>query len=154
METLTRNAGVDSLSDQDYMDILEELLQTHTLRELVVVLKSQYSFGHWASMRKRERAILRPAKNELRVAMRLPPLPPTIAEAMAIVDENAEVYRTGQETPNRVHLYNLAESAAHEHGQAVAPDTWNFKHKNERVFNMSRGVLAWKIKNREEYVVA
>ncbi len=60
METLTKNAAVDSLSDQDYMDILEELLQTHTLRELVVVLQSQYSFGHWAGMRKGERAILRP----------------------------------------------------------------------------------------------
>ncbi len=154
METLTKNAGIDNLTDQDYMDILEELLQTHTLRELVVVLQSQYSFGHWASMRKGERAILRPAKNELRVAMKLPPLPPTITEAMAVVDENAEVYRTGQETPNRVHLYNLAESAAHAQGAAVAPDTWDFRHKNEKVFSMSRGVLAYKIKNREEYVVA
>jgi len=154
METLTKNAAVDSLSDQDYMEILEELLQTHTLRELADVLHSDYSFAYWSKVKRGESPLHRKGKNELRAAMKLPLLPPTIIEAVAVMDENGEVRRIGTEAPDLIYMLNHAETGEMAPVTAVTSSAATGQRKNERVFNMSRGVLAWKIAHREEYSVA
>lgn len=151
MNLITENAAQDDLSEQDYLDMLSELLQTYTLRQLVDVLHSDYTFGAWAKYKTGERPLPRDAKNELRAALKLPLLPPTIEEAMRVVDANAKVYRKGVEAPDLVYVMNEAESGG---WPSVAPATTSQikpsnARKNERIFDMPMALLGWKIANRE-----
>lgn len=154
MQTITKNAGIDDLTEQDYMDILEELLQTHTLRELTDVLHSEYSFAYWSKIRRGEGQLVRKGKNELRGAMKLPPLPPTIEEATAQADPNSEVRRIGSERPDLIYMLNRTEtgelSPVTGVTAVVASPQWANERKNDKVFNMTSGVLGWKIRNRVE----
>jgi len=154
MQTITKNAFVDDLTDEDYKDILDELLGSMSSRQLVALIDSEYSFAYYNAMQRGERPITRQAKNELRRAYNKPPLPPTIAEAVAVMNENGEVRRIGTETPDLIYMLNHAETGDMQAVTGVTTRLWANQRKNDRVYNMTEKVLAWKIANREEYSVA
>lgn len=104
VETVTRDAGADDLTDQDYRDIYDELRGQHSLRAFVEIVASRYSFAWWSKYERGDVELTRDARTELRRAVGLPLLPPTIAQATTDVDPNAVVYRVGHERLTRVVL--------------------------------------------------
>ena len=101
---VTRSAAIDSLTDDDYRDIYDELRLQHSLRQFVEITSTQYSIAWWSKFERHDADLTRPAKNDLRRAVGLPALPPTVQEATAGVDPNAVVYQVGEDRPNRVIL--------------------------------------------------
>ena len=150
-QILTANAGHDSLTEQDYLDMLSEALETYTLRQLVNVLKSKYSHSQWSMISKGERGLSRTAKNELRRHFKLPPLPPTVQEAVAVADENSEVRRTGKEVPNLVWLMNHARAVAIVNPASGTGVTRATSRKApSRIADMPQRALAAAIRERVE----
>lgn len=108
--TLTKDAERDSLSESDYRDIYEELRNfvpaenryLVSLDEFVLLISSQYSKAAWSKYHRSELKLNRVMRNELRAAFRhLHPLPPTVIEAVAAADPNAEVVQVGSDLPAR-----------------------------------------------------
>jgi hypothetical protein len=89
----TRAVSADDLSESDYREIYTELREQTTLRKFAEVIESQYSFAWWSKFEREVGQLTRPARQELRRAVGLPALPPTVDEAMAGVDPDATVYR-------------------------------------------------------------
>ena len=102
--TVTRDAGADDLTDEDYREIYDELRGQHSLRAFVEIVASRYSFAWWSKYERGDAELTRDARTELRRAVGLPLLPPTIEQATAGVDPNAVVYRVGHERLTRVVL--------------------------------------------------
>ena len=105
---VTRDAQADSLSQDDYREIFEELRRGHSLRQFVEIIQSAYSIAYWSKFDRGDAALTRPACNELRRAVGLPDLPVTVEEALAGVDPNAVVYQVGDDRPGRVILVGCA----------------------------------------------
>lgn len=101
---VTRNAESDTLTASDYREIYEELRSNHTLRQFVAMTQTRYSIAWWSKYERGELELTREARNELRQAVGMPQLAPTVAEAVASADPNATVYRVGERRPNRIVL--------------------------------------------------
>jgi len=101
---VTRDAERDDLENADYREIYEELRQAHSLREFVALIHTQYSIAWWSKYERGETGLTRPARNELRMAVGMGPLPLTVGQATAQVDDNAVVYRVGDRAVERVVL--------------------------------------------------
>ena len=99
---VTQNAAQDTLSDADYRDIYEELRQNLSLDRLCALLSSAYSKAQWRKYEIGEIVLNRTMRQELRRAVGQSLLPPTVAEALADVDPDAQVWRIGDETPDRI----------------------------------------------------
>lgn len=88
-------AGVvkDDLTDQDYMDMLAELRQTHTYRQLVDLLGSRYSPAYWSKIERGQAPLTSEARAELRAVFGRAVLPvrPTAQEAVAGVAPDAAI---------------------------------------------------------------
>lgn len=93
-----RAASADELSEADYREIYIELRSKTTLRGFAEFIGSQYSFAWWSKFERGAVQLTRQARRELRQAVGLPALPPSVAEAMAGVDPDATVYRIDGET--------------------------------------------------------
>lgn len=101
--TITKNASQDNLTEQDHRDIFEELRQQHSLRDFVALAKSTITIAQWSRYERGEWTLTRAAKNDLRRAVGVDVLPPTIAESVADVDGDAEVIEIGDgDTVRRV----------------------------------------------------
>lgn len=86
-----------------YREIYAELRQNLSLDKFVDMLGSQYSKAYWSKYERGVTEVTRQAKNELRRAVGMPELVPTVTEAMADVGADAEVWRIGDnETVHRV----------------------------------------------------
>lgn len=105
--TLTANATHDDLTGQDYAEMYTELRANRSLDNLVELLQSAFSKAAWSKWERGEGKLNRVMKNELRLAVGLRPLPPTVAEAMAVADPDATVYQIGHDTPRRVVLIGV-----------------------------------------------
>ncbi len=109
---VTKDATLDDLSTQDYRDIYHELCRLSpdgkrtkdslSLGDLVILLQSQYSRAMWHQYEKHERQLNRAMRNELRGAMGMPLLPPTVAEAAAQASPDAAVWSVGDGVPEHV----------------------------------------------------
>lgn len=98
----TRAHSADQLTDADYRDIYDELRSKCGLRQFAEQLGSRYSIATWSKYERGELTLPRPAKQELRAAVGLAPLPPTVEEAAARIDPDATVWQVGETVPNRV----------------------------------------------------
>ena len=107
---VTANAGTDNLSEQDYRDIFDELIQHHSLRSFQAAIDSAYSHATWDKYKRGAWELTRVARNELRRAVGQPNLPLTVAESLADVDADAEVLAIGTEPKNRVFLASKGQS--------------------------------------------
>lgn len=99
---VTQNATHDDLTDSDYRDIYTELRQGTSLDKLVCALGSAYSKAQWHKYEGGQTPLTRPMRNELRAAVGLPALPLTLAEALTCADPDAQVWRIGDDTPDRI----------------------------------------------------
>ena len=108
---ITRSAGTDDLSEQDYRDIYEEVnprdangKPRYSLDKFVSHIASHYTKATWSNWLADKHPSTRIMRAELRAAMDLKPLPPTIAELALLVDEHAEIWAVGDGPKNRVIL--------------------------------------------------
>ena len=102
---VTRTArAADQLTDADYRDIYDELRQQHSLRQFVQISNTQYSIAWWSKFEHNDIALTRQARNELRAAVGLPPLPLTVEQATAAIDPDAAIYQVGNDAITRVVL--------------------------------------------------
>lgn len=100
----TRARSADTLSDQDYRDIYTELRSKCPLRQFADLIHSAVSFAWWSKYERGEASLSRERRNELRAAVGLPALPPTVADASARADPDATVYQVGQQAADRLIL--------------------------------------------------
>lgn len=121
---VTANAvAADQLSDQDYRDIYTEVRARMTLRAMIELVGSRYSPGWWSKYEHGQAELTRIARNELRRAVDLPQLPPTLAEVIARADPDATVYQVGPEPARRIILVGQAGPVAlHLNGTLRATD--------------------------------
>jgi hypothetical protein len=105
-------ASADELSDTDYREIYDELRSKATLRQFAEFIKSKVSFAWWSKFERGSAHLDRERRQELRRAVGLAPLPPTVTEATETVSPNAMVWRVGNGTPDRVVL--MFGEEAHE----------------------------------------
>lgn len=111
--TLTQQADTDELSDQDYWEVYhfelrgwDEGAQKYrvSLDAFVDLVHSTYSKALWSKYHNGVAPLNRTMRNELRTAVGMKPLPPTVAEAVATVDGNPRVVQLGTEKANQVLL--------------------------------------------------
>lgn len=111
MNVLTTAATHDNLVDADYRDIYDELRSGCSLREFIALAGSTLSASWWSQWEHGEKRLTRRARNDMRRAVGLPQLPPTVEEAIAAhVHPDATVARIGDDTQARRVLV-LATSA-------------------------------------------
>jgi hypothetical protein len=109
---LTQNASRDSLSDQDYRDIYQEVrgyddttgAYRVSLDNFVTQIGSQFSKALWSKYHNGHAELNRTMRNELRAAVGLDRLPLTLGEAVAGVDPDARVVQIGDRQPDQVLL--------------------------------------------------
>ena len=70
--------AADNLTDAEYRDIYDELRQQHSLRQFVQITHTAYSIAWWSKYEHDSIALTRQARNELRAAVGLQPLPLTV----------------------------------------------------------------------------
>ena len=100
---VTRDATLDDLSVADYRDIYDELrgrdpvtsAYTMSLDKFVTLVTSSYSKAQWSKYHNGEATLTRTMRSELRRAVGLKPLPPTVAEATAAASPDAAVWQVG-----------------------------------------------------------
>lgn len=135
---VTRDASLDDLSAQDYRDIYDELrgrdsvtgAYAISLDKFVTLVTSTYSKAQWSKYHNGEATLTRTMRNELRAAVGLDPLPPTVAEATAAASPDAAVWQIGDgpaehvimvTTPEPITLHvNGAVSVANEASNSLA----------------------------------
>jgi hypothetical protein len=102
---VTAGAGQDALSDADYREIYAEVRgfdeasgkYAVSLDEFVGLIGSVYSKAAWSKYHRDEMPLNRVMRGELRRAVGLPVLPPTVGEAVAGVDADATVVQVGDD---------------------------------------------------------
>ena len=97
-------ARPDDLTDQDYADIYREIRDKMSLRQFVELVHSAYSIAFWSKYEANKGTLNRQARQELRRAVGLAPLDPSVGEALETVKGDATVYRVGAGQPDRVVL--------------------------------------------------
>lgn len=115
---VTENAGQDGLSGADYREIYDEVRgfdaatgkYAVSLDDFVVMVRSAFSKAAWSKYHRGELELNRVMRNELRAAVGLPLLPPSVAEVVAGVDVDAQVVRVGDELVRRVVLVGTAQA--------------------------------------------
>lgn len=126
---VTRNAESDTLTASDYREIYEELRSHHTLRQFVAMTQTRYSIAWWSKFERGEVELTRDARSELRSAVGMATLPPTVAEAVATADPNATVYRVGDLVPSRIVLVGHDEPVTlHLNGSLAVVDVTPVTH--------------------------
>lgn len=113
---VTKDATLDDLSAGDYRDIYDELRQDKSLGAVVEMLQSEFSRAMWHQYEKGERSLNRTMRNELRRAMGLPLLPPTVAEATAQASPDAAVWSVGDGVPEHVIMVSATPVTLHVNG--------------------------------------
>ena len=96
---ITRDATLDDLSAADYKDVYDELrgrdpvtgAYAVSLDKFVTMVTSAYSKAQWSKYHNGEATLTRTMRNELRRAVGLAPLPPTVADATAAASPDAAV---------------------------------------------------------------
>lgn len=112
METLTAHATSDSLADADYRDIYAELRSGCSLREFISRSGSTLSASWWSQWERGDKNLTRRARNDMRRAVGLPQLPPTVEDAIAAsVHPDATVAKLGDD-PQARRVLVLATDAA------------------------------------------
>lgn len=108
---ITRSAGTDDLTEADYRDIYEEVnprdangKPRYSLEKFAALINSHYTKATWSNWLADKHPANRIMRAELRAAVGMPTLPPTIAELAGIVDEHAEIWSVGDGPKNRVIL--------------------------------------------------
>ncbi len=117
---LTKDATLDDLSAGDYRDMYDELRGKMSLDKLVDLLHSQYSKAQWHKYEHGGMTLTRTMRNELRAALRLPLLPPTVAEVTAQASPDAAVWSVGEGVPEHVILVSGAPVTLHVNGSVQA----------------------------------
>lgn len=102
----TGAAAADDLTEAEYRDIYSELRGRMSLRAFVALVASGNTIGYWSKWeRTPEQVLHRQARNELRLAVGLAELPPTVEAVLAqAVDPDATVYLVGTAPADRVVL--------------------------------------------------
>lgn len=114
---VTRDATLDELSAADYRDIYDELrgrdsvtgAYAVSLDKFVTMVTSTYSKAQWSKYHNGETAITRAMRNELRAAVGLVQLPPTVAEATAAASPDAAVWQIGDGPAEHVIMVTTPE---------------------------------------------
>lgn len=115
---VTKDATLDDLSVADYRDIYEELRERDpqtgayaiSLDKFVTLVTSQYSKAQWSKYHNGETQLTRAMRNELRCVVGLPPLPPTVADAVtAVTSPDAAVWRVGATPAEHVIMVTTSE---------------------------------------------
>ena len=88
----TRAQSADDLTDADYRDIYDELRVKCSLDRFIVAIGSAVSKAWWSKYERGEATLTRARRAELRAAVGLPPLPPSVADALASVDPDATIW--------------------------------------------------------------
>lgn len=74
-----------------------------SLRAFVDLIRSGYTIGYWSKWENSpDHPLTRQARTELRLAVGLPALPPTVSDATAAADPDATVYLVGDESATRI----------------------------------------------------
>lgn len=112
--TVTSNAAIAEAADTtDYAEMLEELIKpegAYTTRQIAELAGNQVTHTAWSKWKANPDTLTRKGKQLLREMLKLQKLPPTPTEAVADMDENATVYRTGTQPPDSLHVWNSQES--------------------------------------------
>lgn len=132
---VTRDATLDDLSVGDYRDIYDELRQDKSLGAVVALLNSEFSRAMWHQYEHGERALNRTMRNELRAAMNLPLLPPTVAEATAQASPDAAVWMVGDGVPEHVIMVSTTPVTLHVNGAVQTVE------KTANVTGVTRGQI-------------
>lgn len=114
---VTADASQDRLGEQDYREIYDEVRGFDeatgkygvSLDAFVELAHSEYSKAAWSKYHRGELELNRTMRNELRGAVGMTLLPPTIAEATASVDADATVVQVGGDTVRRVVMLGMDE---------------------------------------------
>ena len=114
---ITRDATLDDLSAADYRDIYDELRGRDpvtgsyavSLDKFVTLVTSQYSKAQWSKYHNGEATLTRTMRSELRRAVGLKPLPPTVAEATATASPDAAVWQVGDGPADHVIMVTTHE---------------------------------------------
>lgn len=110
MQLITQNATQDEYTPEQYREMFDELRQTAgSMRKLAELLQSQFSHAYWNKYAHGEIELNREMRQELRFVLRLPALPPTISEAVAIASPDAEVWWDGSEKPTTITMRDGAK---------------------------------------------
>lgn len=127
---VTKDATLDTLSEQDYWDIYHFELRRWNETEqkydisgerLCEMIGSKFTkalwskWGAWHNSPDPERGacpLNRAMRNELRKAVGQPLLPPTVAEATATASPDAAVWRVGEEPAEHVIMVGATEGVA------------------------------------------
>ena len=115
---VTRDATLDNLSAADYRGIYDELRGRDaatggyavSLDKFVTLVTSAYSKAQWSKYHNGDTALTRQMRNELRAAVGLPVLPPTLEEVAGTLNPDALVVRVGDEAPHSVILLATQKS--------------------------------------------
>ena len=109
MQLVTSNATQDEYTPEQYREMFDELRQTAgSMRKLAELLQSQFSHAYWNKYAHGEIELNREMRQELRFVLRLPALPPTIEEAVAIASPDASVWWDGSEKPTTITMTDAA----------------------------------------------
>ena len=129
--TVTKNATVDEYTEEDYRDMYGELRDNHSLAEFIALVGSQYSRAQWSKWENGTGKLNRRMRTELRIGVNEPELPPTVAEAVSVASDDAEVVQVGTGQPDRIIMASSKSEpmTIHLNGgivataqQAVAPE--------------------------------
>ena len=108
---VTHNATHDDKTDSDYAEIFAELREQHSLAQLCTMLQSQFSRALWNKYERGELPLSRTMRNELRAAVGLALLPPTLEEVAGTLNPDALVVRVGNAAPHTAILVGTSKSA-------------------------------------------
>ena len=106
---VTRDATLDEFSAGDYRDMVIELRQTYSLRQLDELVGKICSPALWAKVEHGEAVANRAQRNALRKLFNKPPLPPTVAECTSQASPDAAVWTVGEGVPDTVVMVALSE---------------------------------------------
>jgi hypothetical protein len=86
----------DNLSEQDYRDIYAELRERRSLADFIAFTQSVVSRAWWSQYEARAKQLDWQRKNELRRAVGLPDLAPSVGATLLQVSADATVWRVGE----------------------------------------------------------
>jgi len=157
---LTRNPVTalanDPLSESDYRDIFAELRQQISLDKLVALVGSEYSKAQWSKYERGQAPLTVAMRNELRAAVGMNQLPPSVQSALSDIDPNGTVYKAGKTAPDAAFMWSTSEYT-HIDSKALSRLTTRPTRatvNRAKVSEMPLYVLRWKIANREVYEYA
>jgi len=104
---ITANATQDEQTDADYIEMYQELRENRSLDQFVGAIASTYSKAQWSKYGRGDIPATRTMRQELRAAVGIAPLPPTLHEVADGLDPDTEVVQVGDASPNRMILTGL-----------------------------------------------